>query len=414
MGGGSLKSVGIKYICVLLSLLMLGCQSSISNIGKKHAKEIIKWQELARYAGNELAYLGFTVTTGVQIIQNGPQITYKIVKVQLNRSADHTEVDLLSPKLETKFACGTECKKLSLYNAKFATPETQLTHFFLSNEGAFFEFYGRLVQLNHKLAHYRASSPDILDKYLSWMLNQDRVYNSLSEFLDNFERDLSQDKLLAFAQSGFRSPLLQQKNVDINNEGNGHSESKEIAEVTSESSRWSTSEQEIIKPNAAWKDEAIQSNAVWQTEGDKPNDDWDLEELVLVSSVQTPDKLLIDSLLANDKRALADSLTKQTSWQLAKQNQLNVGSIACTYSDNSFGFVKSFAKKQVTLAVKGQASVIVDGMKHSPQAGHLFNDQSALYFVKTSREVSYPLSDVAPCYIEHLAHQLKAQRPSEQ
>ena len=51
---------------MFLSLWLIACQSKIEKIGQDHAEEVIKWQELARFAGNELKYLGLTVTAEVK------------------------------------------------------------------------------------------------------------------------------------------------------------------------------------------------------------------------------------------------------------------------------------------------------------------------------------------------------------
>lgn len=84
---------------VLFSAALTGCQSNIDKIGQEHAKEVIKWQELARYAGNELKYLGLTVTAGVQIEQTVDETTYSIINVHLDRNTNNTEIDLLSPEI---------------------------------------------------------------------------------------------------------------------------------------------------------------------------------------------------------------------------------------------------------------------------------------------------------------------------
>jgi hypothetical protein len=344
-----------KYACVLYGVLLFGCQSGIKQIGQEHAEEVLKWQELARYAGNELKYLGLTVTAGVQVNQGLEGTTYSIVKVQLNQNADHREIDLLSPEFAEKFACGTDCQKLGLYDSNFVEQKTQLTSFFFSEEGRFFEFYGRLTRLNETLAFYRASSPDILDKYLTLMLNRKLVFDSLAEFIDDLETHISEDKLLAFSRNGFISPI-----------------------------------EDRLSPT--FLDDVIVSlPKVHGNEVTMPEDNWNNNAL-------TADELFYDRLLA--KTASASNIDE--NWKQAKQHTLQVGSIACSYSDNSFGVVKLLQANQVTLQVIAQARILVDGMKLYPQPGYLFTAAESFYFVEGTPNETYPASDVATCNIENL------------
>ncbi|WP_226991168.1 hypothetical protein [Paraglaciecola psychrophila] len=357
-----------KYTCVLLCLFLFGCQSKLGKIGQEHAKEVVKWQELARYAGNELKYLGLTVTAGVQINQNAEGITYSIIKVQLNRDANHTEIDLLSPEFAEKFACGKDCQKLGLYDSNFTKPETQLSSFFFEEEGRFFEFYGRLTRLNYTLADYRASSQDILKKYLTLMLNRKLSFNSLSEFIDNLEKHVTEDKLLAFSKSGFISPVEDRLSSTFLEDV--------IANLPID---WKVHDNYSKTPEDDWDSNALM-----------PDDDWD-------SNVLTPDDLFYEMLLGK----IPTTSVITSNWEQAKQNTLQVGSIACSFSDNSFGVVTGLEANQVTLKVIAQARVLVDGMKLYPQPGYLFTSAESFYFVKGLPNETYPLYDIATCNIEY-------------
>jgi hypothetical protein len=360
MGRYALINMILKYACVLLSLLLFGCQSKLDEVGQEHAKEVVKWQELAHYAGNELKYLGLTVTAGVQINQNADEISYSIVKVQLNRNSNHTEIDLLSPEFAEKFACGKECQKLGLYDSNFIKQETQLTSFFFTEEGRFFEFYGRLTRLNNTLADYRASAPAILEKYLTLMLNRKLVFNSLSEFADYIENHLTEEKLLAFSKSGFVSPVEDRLSSTF------------LDDLT-------------INLPKDWNIDDLVNDFK------EPSNDWS-------SNVLTPDELLIRRLIGDTPTA--DAINQ--NWQQAKQYAINVGSIACSFSDNTFGVVKGLKTDTVSLEVIAQARVLVDGMKLYPPPGYLFTAPESFNFVKNSLNETYPLSDVATCNIEHL------------
>jgi len=361
-----------KYTVLLVTLVIVGCQSKLDQIGQEHAKEVVKWQELARYAGNELKYLGLTITAGVQITQSPEEITYSIINVQLNHDADHTEVDLLSPEFAEKFACGVECEKLGLYDSNFAKQQTQLTSFFSKEEGNFFEFYGRLTRLNVILANYRASSPEILKKYLNLMLNRKLVFNSLSEFFDHLDRHVTEDKLLAFSRSGFISPVEDRLSSTFKDDL-----------ISNLPPNWGINDMQVNvsrTPDDNWDLNAIM-----------PDDNWD-------SNTFTPDDLFYNRLL--DKMPTATVI--RLNWEQAKQSTIQIGSIACSFSDNSFGVVKQLETNQATLEVIAQARVEIDGMKLYPQPGYLFTAPDSFYFVKAKPKETYPLSDIAPCNIEHL------------
>lgn len=355
----------LKYALLIFSLLFIGCQSKIEKIGQEHAEEVVKWQELARYAGNELKYLGLTVTAGVQISQNGDETTYSIIKVQLNRNANQTEIDLLSPKFAEKFACGKRCEKLGLYDSNFVKPKTQLSSFFYEEEGRFFEFYGRLTRLNETLAYYRASSPDILKKYLTLMLNRNLAFNSLSEFIEQLETDITEAKLLAFSKSGFISPIEDRLSSTF------------LEDLTAS------------LPNEWQFDTEAEINV--DNNFRMPDEDWS-------SNILTPDELFYNKLLSKTETAPVISV----NWEQAKQNTIQVGSIACSFSDNSFGVIEALENNQATLKLIAQARVEVDGLNLYPQPGYLFTVPESFYFVKTVPNKTYPLSDIASCNIEHL------------
>jgi hypothetical protein len=373
MGRYTLNTVVYKYAFVLFSLLFIGCQSKLDKIGQEHAKEVMKWQELARYAGNELKYLGLTVTAGVQVNQNPEGTSYSIVKVQLNRDANHTEIDLLSPELAEKFACGKDCQKLGLYDSNFAKPETQLSSFFFEEEGRFFEFYGSLTRLNDTLADYRASSPEILKKYLTLMLNRKLIFNSLSEFMDNLEMHVTEEKLLAFSKSGFISPAEDRLSSTF------------IDDLTANlPTEWEINVDYVKMPDDDWNSNASTPDELFYTG-------------------LTPDELFYANLISKT----ATLYVRTSNWEQAKQNAIQLGSIACSFSDNSFGVVKELEANEATLDVIAQARVLVDGMKLYPQPGYLFTSAESFYFVKGSPNQTYTLSDIATCNIEHLKRNQK-------
>ncbi|MFT6284392.1 MAG: hypothetical protein ACJAXM_000864 [Arenicella sp.] len=388
MGRYTLNIMVNKYGFIIFCLLFVGCQSKIEKIGQQHAEEVLKWQELARYAGNELKYLGLTVTAGVQINQSAEGTTYSIVNVQLNRDANHTEVDLLSPEFAEKFACGKDCQKLGLYDSNFTKPETQLSSFFFEEEGRFFEFYGRLTRLNDTLADYRASSPDILKKYLTLMFNRKLSFNSLSEFIDNLEKHVTENKLLAFSKSGFISPVEDRLS------------SMFIDDLTANlPTEWEINVDDVKMPDDDWNSNASTPDELFYT-GLTPDELFytGLTPDELFYTGLTPDELFYANLIS--KTASLSVIT--SNWEQAKQNALQVGSIVCSFSDNSFGVVKKLEANDVTLDVIAQARVLVDGMKLYLQPGYLFTSAESFYFVKGSPNQTYTLSDIATCNVEHL------------
>ncbi len=400
---GTLNSMSIKHACVLLSLFLLGCQSTLNDIGQDHAKEVVKWQELARYAGNELKHLGLTVTAGVKINESAEGTSYSIVKVQLNRNSNTTEIDLLSPKFAEKFACGEECQKLGLFDSNFAKQETQLTSFFFTEEGRFFEFYGRLTLLNETLADYRVTSPAVLDRYLTLMLNRRLVFNSLSDFIEDLEIHITEEKLVAFSGSGFISPVADRASSTFVDDviANFPSEWQDDY-LTMPGNDWQVTNTAI--PSTDWQnnDSKIPDND-WEFDDSKiPSDGWKINDLNTPSDDWSYNELVPNWLLAGVSKDLTTADPTHRSWEQAQQYMVQVGSIACTFSDNRFGVVKAVDTNNVTLEVIAQARVVVDGMKLYPQAGHLFTAADSFYFVKGLLSETYPLSDIATCNVEHL------------
>lgn len=367
----ALRITSFKYTFVLFGLLLFACQSKLEKIGQEHAKEVVKWQELARYAGNELKPLGLTVTAGVQIHQSKEETTYSIINVQLNRNANNTEIDLLSPEFAEKFACSDKCQKLGLYDSNFTKQATQLSSFFYTEEGRFFEFYGKLSRLNDTLADYRASSPVILKQYLNLMVNRKLIFDSLLEFIEYFEKHITEEKLLVFSKSGFVSPVPDRLSPTFMEDL-----------VANLPLNWDVSD----SPSDAIQVSDSPSNAIQM-----PDSNWNINDA-------TPDELFFDALLSEAPTELAI----RRNWEKAKQYAVQVGSIVCSFSDNIFGVVKGLDADKVTLNAIAQARVEVDGMKLYPQPGYLFTAAESFYFVKGSFNETYPLSDIATCNIEHL------------
>jgi len=392
-----------KHLWLPISFLLIGCQATLSDIGQDHAKEVVKWKELARYAGNELKHLGLTVTAGVQINESTEGTTYSIVEVRLDRDADTTEIDLLSPEFAEKFACGEECQKLGLFDSKFAKQETQLTSFFFTEEGRFFEFYGRLTRLNEVLADYRETSPAVLDKYLTLMLNRELVFDSLSDFIEDLEIHITNEKLLAFSGSGFISPVEDRSSSTfLNDVIASFPNDWQDNHLTKPGDDWQLTNTET--PGNDWQlDDSIVPSEDWKIDDGKlPSDDWKVGASGSPSDDWGSNGLIPSGLLAGITQGLATSNASYRSWEQARQYMVQVGSIACTFSDNSFGVVKAVDTNNVTLEVIAQARVVVDGMKLYPQAGHLFTTADSFYFVKGLLSETYPLSDIATCNVEHL------------
>jgi hypothetical protein len=346
----------------------------------------MKWQELARYAGNELKHQGLTVTAGVQVSQSSEGTSYSIVKVQLNSSANYTEIDLLSPKLAEKFACDEDCQKLGLYDSNFAKQETQLSSFFFEEEGRFFDFYGRLTRLNYILADYRASSPDILNKYLKLMLNRKLTFNSLSEFIDNLEEQITEEKLIAFSRSGFISPVEDRLSSTF------------IDDVKANLPiEWDTNLNHDKVHDENWSLTPSTPDKLFYT-GVTPDE--------LVYTGTTPDELFY----ANLKRRSTNFPDITSNWDQLKQDPIEVGSIVCSFSDNSFGVIKTIEADLVTLDVIGQARELVDGMKLYHEPGYLFTSAESFYFVNGSTNQTYVLSDLAACNVDRFKRDQKITR----
>jgi hypothetical protein len=206
------------------------------------------------------------------------------------------------------------------------------------------------------------------------------VFSSLSEFFDDLEMHVTEEKLLAFSKSGFISPIEDRLSSSFLDDV--------IANLPIE---WKVHDNDPKTPEDDWVSNALMPDDDWDSNALMPDDDWDSKAL-------TTDELFYGSLLA--KTVAATDINE--SWEQAKQNTLQIGSIACSFSDNSFGVVEGLEANQVTLKVIAQARVLVDGMKLYPQPGYLFTSAESFYFVKSSPNETYPLSDIATCNIEYL------------
>ncbi|MDU0354643.1 hypothetical protein RS130_12600 [Paraglaciecola aquimarina] len=357
---------------------------------------------------------GLTITAGVQINSTSEPLSFSIVNVQLNHDSNSTEVDLLSPAFAEKFACAEECQNLGLYDSAFKNEQTQLTSFFYAEEGRFFEFYGRLTRLNTALADYRASVPEILEKYLTLLLNRQLKFNSLAAFIDHLEQNITEEKLLAFSKSGFISPVSNSLSPTYKQDLIASLsdylttdlqvvESDFLTDSKSPGGNWNRGKS--INPDNNWiktdsmeesnnwiKTNSIEESKNWiKTNSIEESKNWD-------TNMPTPDERVGKQL----GTVASTGLTMLENWQQAKLKSIYLGALVCSYSDNTFGLVKKIGTERIQIDVIAQARVLIDGLSLYPQPGYLFSQTRPFYFVKTVQNDSYAISDIAPCNFQNI------------
>jgi len=194
----------MRILCIVLCVIsLIACQSQVEKAGDMHAKDVLVWKELAKYAGDELGYWGLTVTGSVQMLETEVGAEYKLTNIKLARKGQKIDIDLLSPEFAEKFACGLECKELNLYQPEESKALSLLSEFIDKEEGNFFRFYGQLTNLNKKIRLYRKASPQYMMKYLTWVRVNNKGTESLQDFVNLLEEYFTEDKLASFIRGEF-------------------------------------------------------------------------------------------------------------------------------------------------------------------------------------------------------------------
>lgn len=347
----------VQFLYLLLLTVLTGCQTAIESVGDNHFSSAVKWKQLASYTGDELLNSGYTITGNLRIKKQSDISQFVLTDIKLVNLQKLSGINLLSPSFRKETICGEKCHILS--STKSDKSETVLTQFLRENEAELFEFYGRLTLLNKKLIRYGQTERDLLINYLNWIVKKNQIYSTPLDFIADFETYINDESITAYVES----------------KGDLNLNKKLIAYDDFDKSMYSEGEN---VPN--------------------PTDDWFDEGVVK----PTLDEQLIERAIIESENMLPYSVIISKNWQESKKRLFDTGDIVCTFSDNVFGVVEWVEQENVSIARKGIANRIVDGVKVSAMSGHLFSHLETFYFSKLDDSEVYNKSDVATCAIGYM------------
>lgn len=361
-----------KYFAFSLCfLLLVGCQSSVDEAAKEHAEDVLIWQELANYAGDGLSYWDLTIVGSIVANEEGADSPYKLADIRLQYKGKHNQIDLLSPKFAERFVCGKTCKNLNLYTGNEELGSSVLSDFFDVEEGRFFRFYGQLVNFNNKLQFYRDNSGKHFAGYMKTVVSSGEPQQSLEQFLQWFDSQLNDDLVTSFVENDYSRVIA----ID--------SPFKNV--VGKESKRFS-------------EDSPARD---WLQEGEEAQN-YELTDVVSVDE-RTDDEQLRFDLIREQEQKLSTNFARSYNWQLAKEKEIKLGKLVCTFSDNVFGIADALGEKEVSIKLIGEARVFVDGLSQIPSSGYLYSEPVDFYYSENTNLISRDITDVALCNIDYIA-----------
>ncbi len=443
----------MKFIfSAAIILFILGCASPLENAGKRHARDVAVWKELAIYAGHELKLSGLTIVSSVQVIESEGIQTYQLGDVRLASTVSSNDIDLLSPEFVEKLACGTRCQNLNLYQPGKDNKYSYLSEFFDKEEGQFFRFYGRLTNLNKKINLYRVTSPSYLAKYLESARAEHLNSNSLLEFMDWLDSVFVNDRFTSFVKTYSESsdsvdlikfdgnealeplPTEITDNIEFAEiETSGESELQPV-ETINDLPNGTAQEFENINdlPNGTAQEfENINdlpdgTAQEFENINGLPNDtrqefekvnnlEWTAPESTILTSISETtrpseqwtqeilqDQLINVNIILENEKELVWSYEKRANWEEAKNKVIELNDVVCTYLDNMFGVVTAIEGDDISVQLMGEARVLKDGIRTIAPPGYLYIEDKSFVFIKKSGEGNYQSKHLAPCAIEYL------------
>ncbi len=187
----------IKFTIICLSLLAgVGCQSIIKIAGTEDHKTVYeKWRELVSYAESDLADYGIKIIAQLKVKTLNSKEEFYLSNIKLSSSSNALNIDLLSPQFETKLVCDPVCYQLTEYvrtRDEDKDGYTLLTAFFDKHEYELFDFYAKTMVLNKKIATLEAMNSVLLSSYFLFLLEEEKIFESLDEFSPYLENSLSE------------------------------------------------------------------------------------------------------------------------------------------------------------------------------------------------------------------------------
>lgn len=327
------------FVLVTLAIACTGCQLTSAPEVNRFVEDRAIWQQQAKVISSGLNNFGITVEARVQVVSEEPNKRYELTDIKLIDQMRHSELDLLRPNFSAAYDCNSRCMNLSAVDNSAASLGSPLSDLLDSQRTQLSEFYKQMQELNQRISWYQNESPEVLVKYLRYLVRENHKAANLAEFVSYLDNALSAEKLASFITSNFTS---------------------------------TKSANTLIGP-------AVETGAMAQTQNKKRRvdaamADWmDLEEM-------TGDQKLHNQLLEQKEQSLAGSYSKKTRWRTAKKETLTLGATACTFSSNEFGIVYKIDRNQVTLELLGEAQILVDGIKQTPEAGYFYTGVSEFYY----------------------------------
>ncbi|WP_438863458.1 hypothetical protein [Neptunicella sp.] len=427
----------IRYgIQCTIFVVLIGCQSTLTNTGIEHRKATEKWHELAHYADSELRRYGITISAELVTKKQGDIADFSLANIRLNHTEQLNEINLLSPEFLVKYACNIDCQRINLYIPDtFHTGQTLLIRYFSDYEFELFDFYAKLMLLNKQLKKLENNNPQLLNTYLQSLVAEQQSFNRLDDFAkylhDRLMLSSMQDFVIKTKNPAYKidRPLQSAPDSKWEDEGplvDGISAGTLIAP----DEYWLS---DTLLPNENWDDDTPLANIGWNIDVSLPEKDWqsnaDSPDLLwnvnplkehenwATSTLMADENWLVNSVMPNDswhllkptvdEQLLASAelqyrLSRQYSraWTVARRVYYSIGDTVCSFNDNYFGIVKGMSDDQVTVAVLGQAKSSQDGLALDVADGSLFDENTDVYFDSLKFDQQFSRQNIARCQIE--------------
>lgn len=361
--------LGKILILIFFFTMLSACQTPIERAGSEHKYDKLKWNVLSKYSINRLKEFDLTVTAKVEQV-NDSKSKFKLSNIKLTSLHKVDGLDLLSPNVISNFACGKVCVPLSSMKMQNSSV---FSAFFEEFEGPLFEFYGKLMLINDKLSAYKKGGGDVFRDYMRELEVQNIRFDSLEDFLMFLDKSISREKVLEYAKNNNNLDLNKQYLLLGDDDGSG-SYDLPTQEYNSTDDL----------PNQENSDET-------------PDYLWSAKNNNLVNYKLTQDEQINENLRLEEESNLSWNYKKKESWSIAKARKLLLGSPVCSYSDNSFGIVKSIKARLVEVEMEGIIKVIIDGVIRPAPEGHIFSGHTDAYYLPLTGLKVFPVSDVARC-----------------
>jgi hypothetical protein len=358
-------------LCFILAScqLLTACSTPLKQAGQEHAIAISKWNELARYAETRLRDYPIALTAQLALIQQDQNQSYQLKNIQLSKKENSYTINLLDPVFEHKYICNPICKQLLEYVEEAQTQgSTLLNDYFTLHEFELFSFYGELFKMNEKLDSLRKINAAGLSDYLSYISEENKQFQVLSDFVNYLNMNLSEARYQQFLADP-QAKAIRKKASQVR----GLFKQPESAD-----NHWMFPDQAFSPETQAWQPVISSAKA-------------DFSDYPESKQWQKSDFNPRHSKPSNAGQTL------NGNWILAKNTDIEVNHYVCSYAENIFGRVRKMSNNNVDVELIGQAKLLQDGILYDLEEGALFNGHDSITFLPLQGTQSFSTLNVAMC-----------------